>query len=167
MSRLDNGPAVARDMLAKIGVRLAFEPQMPGTRLDGAAIRCDGMVIIGMTLRHDRLDNFWFTLCHELAHLVLHLKDDGCRVFMDDLEADDPTGDERKADRLAQDALLPKAKWAKFKEQTSGTRAEIVSFALSQRLHPAIIAGRWRRETGNYRLFNDLLGRGKVRSLFS
>ena len=120
-----------------------------------------------MTLRHDRLDNFWFTLCHELAHLVLHLKDDGCRVFMDDLEADDPTGDERKADRLAQDALLPKAKWAKFKEQTSGTRAEIVSFALSQRLHPAIIAGRWRRETGNYRLFNDLLGRGKVRSLFS
>jgi len=166
LSRLDNGPAVARDMLAKIGVRLVFEPQLPGTKLDGAAIRSDdGLIIIGMTLRHDRLDNYWFTLCHELAHLVLHLKQDGCRVFMDDLEADNPDSEEREADRLAQEALVPKARWTPFKERARGTRSEIVSFALSQRLHPAIIAGRWRRETGNYRVFGDLLGRGKVRQL--
>lgn len=47
---------------------------MKGTLLDGAALKdVDGQPIIGMTLRHDRLDNFWFTLLHELAHLWKHV----------------------------------------------------------------------------------------------
>jgi HTH-type transcriptional regulator/antitoxin HigA len=38
-------------------------------------------------LRFDRLDNFWFCLAHELAHVALHLgkRDIGC--FLDDLES--------------------------------------------------------------------------------
>jgi HTH-type transcriptional regulator/antitoxin HigA len=34
------------------------------------------------------------------------------------------------------------------------------------RIHPAIIAGRLRRETGNYKLLGDLVGQGEVRALF-
>ena len=32
--------------------------------------------IVALTLRHDRLDNFWYCLCHELAHVDKHLNDD-------------------------------------------------------------------------------------------
>ena len=39
-----------------------------------------------MTLRRDRIDNFWFTLLHELAHVgCFHLADDKSFIF-DDLE---------------------------------------------------------------------------------
>jgi HTH-type transcriptional regulator / antitoxin HigA len=33
-------------------------------------------------------------------------------------------------------------------------------------IHPAIIAGRWRKEKDNYRKFSDLVGYGKVREMF-
>lgn len=167
MSVLDNGPAVARAMLAKVGIRLVFEPALPKTHLDGAAIRCDdGTVIIALTLRHDRLDNFWFTLCHELAHVVLHLQGDGCMVVVDDLEAaGDRSSEERQADQLAMDAILPEKRWSAFMKRKPHSRGDIVTFAGEERLHPAIIAGRYRKETGSYKLFTDLTGQGRVRSV--
>jgi HTH-type transcriptional regulator/antitoxin HigA len=164
LSALDDGPVVARDMLATAGVRLVCEPQLPHTHLDGAAIRCpDGSPMVALTLRHDRLDNFWFTLCHELAHLVLHLRGDGCEAFMDDLEAEDRNQQELDADRLGAEALVPPDLWAAFRRRATVTQADVRAFARSLRLHPAIVAGRWRRETGNYRVFSGLIGRGQVR----
>lgn len=167
LSVLDNGPVVARAMLAKVGIRLVFEPALPKTHLDGAAIRCDdGTVIVALTLRHDRLDNFWFTLCHELAHVVLDLPVDGCTVIVDDFEAaGDRSAKERQADQLAMDAVLPGKRWNGFLKRKPLSRADVVAFAGEERLHPAIIAGRYRKETGNYKLFADLVGQGKVRSM--
>lgn len=49
---------VAKELLAKSGISMVIEPHLPKTHLDGAAMLvADG----GLTLRHDRLDNFWFT----------------------------------------------------------------------------------------------------------
>ena len=57
---------------ASISVCLAH---MPRTHLDGAALQlADGTPVIGLTLRYDRLDNFWFCLLHELAHIGRHLR---------------------------------------------------------------------------------------------
>ena len=41
--------------------------------------------MIGLTLRYDRIDNFWFTLLHELAHVGLHLGEGDRDAFVDDL----------------------------------------------------------------------------------
>jgi HTH-type transcriptional regulator / antitoxin HigA len=164
LSVLDDGPVVAREVLAKAGVRLVCERQLPHTHLDGAAIRCpDGTPIVALTLRYDRLDNFWFTLCHELAHLVLHLREDGIQAFMDDLEAKDRNQQELDADRFAAEALIPSDQWEAFRGRRAVTQAGVHAFARSLRLHPAIIAGRWRKETGNYRVFPSLIGHGQVR----
>ena len=166
LSPLENGPLVARDMLSKLGIRLVFEPPMPHTHLDGAAIRgSDGSMLIAMTLRHDRLDNFWFTLVHELAHLALHLKDEEGKVFMDDLEAEDRDQDELAADRLTLKAMMPEKAWQRFKSNPAISKTDLIAFAAVHRLHPSIPAGRLRRERGDYRLFHDLVGFGKVRSL--
>lgn len=113
LSVLDDGPLVARQMLAKAGVTVVVERQLPATRLDGAAVRCaDGRAIIGLTLRYDRLDHFWFTLCHELAHLTLHLGGGDCSAILDDLESEQRSDAERGADDLAADALIPASRWA-------------------------------------------------------
>ena len=62
------GPVKARELLASKGVTLIIERHLPGTYLDGAAMLAEnGNPVIGLTLRHDRLDNFWFVLFHELS----------------------------------------------------------------------------------------------------
>jgi hypothetical protein len=42
--------------------------------------------IVALTLRHDRLDNFWFTLFHEIGHLKLHIGEATLIAIFDDTE---------------------------------------------------------------------------------
>ena len=83
LSYLDNGPLLAREYLLKSGIHFVIEPHLSHTHLDGAALKMpDGSPLVALTLRHDRLDNFWFTLCHELAHIALHFDGEECEVFL-------------------------------------------------------------------------------------
>lgn len=160
LSVLDSGPAAARDYLAKHGIALVVEPHLPHTYLDGAAILGDRPVI-GLTLRYDRLDNFWFTLVHELAHVALHGGD--ASAFYDDLEAaSDPDPKELEADRLAAAALIPESAWLEWEATTPHSSASIEAFAQSIRVHPSIVAGRLRHETGDFRSFSRLLGHAQA-----
>jgi HTH-type transcriptional regulator/antitoxin HigA len=122
---------------------------------------------VALTLRYDRLDHFWFTLCHELAHVALHLQRDQGGAFVDDLEAPDDSVREREADRVAADAMIPEAQWKSFRGRGTPSREDVMDFAASLRVHPAIVAGRIRKETKNYRLFSGLIGNRKVRVLFA
>ena len=162
LSVLDNGPAAARDYLAKHGIALVVEPHLPRTYLDGAAVFGDRPVI-GLTLRYDRLDNFWFTLMHELAHVALH-DDDAAGAFYDDLEAaSEPDTKELEADRLAADALIPEAEWPAWEATPPHSSASLEAFARSVRVHPSIVAGRLRHDTGDFRSFSRLLGHGRAK----
>ena len=68
------GPRLAREFLAKHGIHLICVERLPRIHLDGAVLQLpDGTPVIGMTLRYDRLDNFWFCLLHELAHIGRHM----------------------------------------------------------------------------------------------
>ena len=111
------GPRLAQDFLAKHGIHLVCVEHLPRTHLDGAVLQlADGTPVIGMTLRYDRLDNFWFCLLHELAHIGRHM--DGKRevAFIDDLSLRDVEGVRRdpkdvEADEWALEALIPDAAW--------------------------------------------------------
>jgi HTH-type transcriptional regulator / antitoxin HigA len=168
LSPLDNGPVVALDILAKTGIRVVIEPQMPRTYLDGAAIRSNGSApILALTLRYDRLDNFWFTLCHELAHVALHLQGEQGGSFVDDLDVTDESPPERQADNAAARAMVGESEWKTFRQRVTPSRDEVIRFAASMRVHPAIIAGRYRKETKNFRIFSDLVGHRRVRAMFA
>ena len=161
LSVLDNGPAAARDYLVKHGIALVVEPHFPRTYLDGAAIFGGGPVV-GLTLRYDRLDNFWFTLMHELAHLALHA-DAGADAYYDDLEASsEPDSRESEADALAAEALIPATAWGEWKSKRPHSTADVLAFARSARVHPAVVAGRLRHETGDFRTFGRMLGNGRA-----
>lgn len=152
--------------LGEMGVVLVTLDHLPGTFLDGAAIcRGDGAPVIALTLRHDRLDNFWFTLLHELAHVSCHLKGDTA-VIVDDLEVTGIDGIEAEADEFARDALLPRGMWAS-RSGPDMTTEDVLEVAADANVHPAIVAGRWRWEYGDYRRFSRLLGRGEVRQAFA
>jgi HTH-type transcriptional regulator/antitoxin HigA len=167
LSFLKEGPLLAREFLQKNGIRFVVEPHLPKTHLDGAALRLpDGSPVAALTLRYDRIDNFWFTLCHELAHLALHQGEDGWEVFLDDLEARDENDIEGEADRWAAEALIPEEVWRASGLNTSPTGSNVLRFAERYRIHPAIPAGRIRREQRNYRLLSKLVGNRQVRKLF-
>ena len=60
----------ATKFLAKHGVHLVCLEHLPRTNLDGAALQLpDSTPVVGLRLRYDRLDNFWFCLPHELTHI--------------------------------------------------------------------------------------------------
>ncbi|HJW75934.1 MAG TPA: ImmA/IrrE family metallo-endopeptidase [Thermoleophilia bacterium] len=166
LSVLDNGPVAARDYLVKHGIALVAEPHFPRTYLDGAAIFGDGPVI-GLTLRYDRLDNFWFTLMHELAHVALHT-DAGIGAYYDDLDASsEPDSRESEADTLAADALIPRTAWVEWERRAPHSTADVEEFARSIRVHPAVVAGRLRHETGDFRTFSRMHGGGGVLQLLA
>ena len=168
LSYFDNGPLLAKEFLLKNGIHFIVEPHLKGTHLDGAVMFLPNRSpLVALTLRYDRLDNFWFTLCHELAHLALHLGKDDWELFYDDLDCNDKNDIESKADAWATDALIPAAKWHDFKAIDHCTAVTIKDFAEKLRIHPAILAGRVRREQSDYSLFTKLLGNGTIRHLFS
>lgn len=167
LSYLDAGPQLAREYLNKCGIHMIVERHLPKTRLDGAAIRLpDGSPLVALTLRYDRLDHFWFTLFHELAHVALHLDKTDIDVFFDDLTDASKSKYEREADDFATDALIANATWRSSKLSIASSPQEIIAFAGKLGISPAIPAGRLRFESKDYTTFSSLVGNGKVRSMF-
>lgn len=150
---------MAREQLASVGVTLLTERHLPKTYLDGATFMMDdGCPVIGLTLRYDRWDNFWFTLLHEVGHLRLHLKTAG-DCFMDNTdESPEEVEHEQEANAFAADKLIPQKLWNTARKRLCSTRDEkdVNAFSRVNFLSPDIVAGRIRRETGDYARFRSI-----------
>ncbi|NVO99455.1 ImmA/IrrE family metallo-endopeptidase [Photobacterium damselae subsp. damselae] len=161
------GPKLAVEYLEKHGICVVIEPALKGTSVDGAALKdLDGRPIVALSLRLDRLDNFWFTLLHEVVHVWKHIELD--QTFVDDLEHGSDTTDkyEAEANRIARDTLIPRAVWKRSQAYLNPNSKNIEELSRTLRIHPSIIAGRLRRETGKYNQFTNLVGQGEVRKHF-
>lgn len=166
LSWFDKGPLLAVEFLEKSGIKVVIEPSLKGTLLDGAALKdIDGTPIVALTLRYDRIDYFWFTLLHEVAHIWKHVSNE--EAFLDDLDASSEDRREAEANRLAREAFIPRVHWRRSEAYLSPSKETIEKFAKELKIHPAIIAGRIRKESGNYGMFTDLLGQNQVRHLFN
>lgn len=165
LTRQEDGPKLARDLLAGKGIVLIVERHLPGSYLDGAAMLSDGEIpVVGLTLRHDRLDNFWFVLMHELGHVFLHLFD-GLRFdFFDEESSDNGDAIEAEADKFALDALIPEELWDECLSRFALSEEAVRIDAETIGIDPSIIAGRIRKERDNYTILSDLVGLGQVSS---
>ena len=166
LSWFDEGPKLAVQYLEKHGVKVVIVPALKGMALDGAALldKTDTPVI-ALTLKENRLDNFWFTLLHETVHVWKHI----CKgsAFVDDLERTTEDKIEAEANRIARDTFIPRTVWKRSEAYLAPNAVNIDSLARDLKIHPSIIAGRVRRETGNYKMFSDLVGFGEVQKHFS
>ncbi len=169
LSWSEDGPKLAREYLQKHGIHFICLAHLPKTHLDGAALQLkSGTPVIGLTLRYDRLDNFWFCLLHELAHVGRHMIGKTTDPFVDDLSLRDVKGarrdpKEEEADKWAEEGLIPSDVWDTSRVKDDASPLAVVELAQRLSIHPAIIAGRIRHETRNYRLLSHFVGSGSVR----
>jgi len=152
LSIYDDGPLRAQKMLEDNGIVLVVTPHLPKTRVDGVTILDDKKKpVVGLSLRFDRIDNFWFTLLHELAHVSLHLNKDS--IFFDELEDGlgiDINDTETEADFMAQEAIIPAAKWEISPAKIIPSPMAAQSLANELGIHVAVVAGYIRYKHQNY-----------------
>ncbi|HDY68840.1 MAG TPA: ImmA/IrrE family metallo-endopeptidase [Candidatus Scalindua sp.] len=169
LSAKEKSPILAQEHLKKYGIILVIEPHFSKTYLDGATILIiKDNPVIGLTLRYDRLDNFWFTLMHELGHIALHF-DSGISLFYDEIEGIktiDLDEKEREADTLAEEALLPKAKWEISPARLVPSSMAANSLAQELGVHVAIIAGQIRHKGSKYIYLTKIVNKAKVKKYF-
>ena len=131
-------------VLADAGIRLVLLEHLPKTKIDGVMIWLDETSpVIALSLRMDRVDNFWFTLLHELSHVRHH--DEGNEVDSDitAVDRDGLAETERRANRDAADALVPAEKIESFiaRKKPYFYRKDVLGFAGRMGVHPGIVVG--------------------------
>lgn len=165
LSAFSNGPALAKEFLAQHGIAMIVEEKL-STGLDGAAMMCREIPVVALTIRYDRLDNFWFVLMHELVHLFKHV-DTTTDSFFDDLDSDDQADPrEIEADQLAGELLIPQKDWEHSPARTVRSAVTATHLAQQLKIHPAIVAGRIRKTYKDYRVLSGMVGQGEVRKHF-
>ncbi|HLZ00958.1 MAG TPA: ImmA/IrrE family metallo-endopeptidase [Bradyrhizobium sp.] len=168
LSTHSDGPLRATKMLSGLGVCVTVLPPLPGTFLDGAAmVSAYGVPVIGLTLRFDRVDSFWFTLLHEVAHIALHYDFlmQNREPFIDDMEIRSDDMQEREADEFARKSLIPDHFLGQVEWSAASSHDDLVAVATRARVHVAIVAGRWQRDHQNYKKFSRLIERDTLRPM--
>jgi HTH-type transcriptional regulator / antitoxin HigA len=134
------------ELLRRLGIYFVIVPHLSKTYLDGATFWLDQNPVIALTLRYDRIDAFWFTLMHELGHIVAGHQGS----YLDDMDNLAVNQEEEEANQLAADWLIPPEHLPVFLAQPHrvvASRSAIEQFAMTQKRHPGIILGRLHRLT--------------------
>ena len=173
LDALKSAPEEARKVpriLAESGIRFVIVESLPSAKIDGVCFWLnEKSPVIGMSLRHDRIDNFWFVLRHELEHvLCLHART--AMILDAELEGEragtgaEVSKDERIANQAAADFCVPRTRIEGFIARKAPLFAErdIIGFARTIHVHPGIVAGQLQHLTGRYDLFRKHLV--KIRS---
>ncbi|GBU19889.1 MULTISPECIES: ImmA/IrrE family metallo-endopeptidase [Methylobacteriaceae] len=125
-----------RAMLGSVGVALSVVRAPDGCRASGAArMLSPTKAMVLMSFRHRSDDHFWFTLFHELGHLLLHAG----ATFVD---GEGTTADEheREANEFARDCIIPASRRAEF-EVLRPDRTAVLRFSVSVGIAAGIIVG--------------------------
>ncbi len=149
-------------ILADCGVRFVVVEHVPSSKIDGVCFWLDETSpVIGMSLRLDRIDNFWFVLRHEIEHVLSGDGRDEAVVDSDTLvaeQAEAPLG-ELRANSAAANFCVPSGEMADFVSRNRPLFGElrVLNFAQRMGVHPGLVVGQLQRRTGNYKLFRKHL----------
>jgi HTH-type transcriptional regulator/antitoxin HigA len=158
-------------ILAEAGIRFVVVESLPSAKIDGVCFWLNGeSPVIGMSMRRDTIDNFWFVLRHELEH-VGKLHGQVAAMLDADLEGeragvgDGITEEERVANEAAAEFCVPQKSLTAFVARKAPFFAErdIIGFARTHKLHPGLVAGQLQHRTGRYDLFRS--HQVKIRSI--
>lgn len=126
-----------RARLASCGVALVICPHFPKTSAHGATFRMGGSkAVLMITVRGAWADVFWFSLFHELGHILLH----GSTAVIVENGVDDER--EQEADEFAGNLLIPKKEYARFIEREYFRKEDVRAFAGEIGVHPGVVVGR-------------------------
>jgi HTH-type transcriptional regulator/antitoxin HigA len=157
-------------ILMECGVRFVIVESLTSAKIDGVCFWLnERSPVIAMSLRYDRIDNFWFVLRHEIEH-VLRMHGTMLDVELEGDRAGTGEGvaeEERVANSAAQEFCVPASQMEAFVARKAPFFAErdLIAFARILKVHPGIVAGQLQRKTGRYDRFRDHLV--KIRSIIS
>lgn len=139
------------EILTSCGVRFVIVEKLANCKIDGVCTWLDDSPVIGMTTRHNRLDNFWFVLIHEIGHVLAGDGRDGNEII--DADLDDPYAKavydsdikerEDAADLVAKNFAFSHDKLLAFYKRKAPYiyERDVVGFAGLNEVHPAIVVG--------------------------
>jgi HTH-type transcriptional regulator / antitoxin HigA len=145
-----------KEILNKYGIKFIVLERFKQSPIDGYAFWSNENPTIVVTMRKKQLDNFAFTVMHELGHVFTHLITDKNSDFLDiEYPNSSVSNKEQEAHRFARQCFLQDAIWKDFFNQNpkfnySSTEQAIVQLANKEKIHPSIIFGRYCFETDNF-----------------
>lgn len=137
-----------KKLLLDCGIALVFLPHIGGSFLHGATFFDKNKIVMGLTVRGKDADKFWFSLFHEIGHILFgHLnQDDGTTEE-----------DEEAADKFARDTLIAEKDFKFFIQTKHFTKRSIIDFAKRIGISPGIVVGRLQKESYiQFSWYNDL-----------
>ena len=147
-------------ILEECGIKFVVVEVLPGSNIDGACLWLDKQSpVIGMTLRYDRIDNFWFVLRHEIEHI---LNRDAMNEPIIDEELNPTIADASKEELLANRAgagfCVPTREMDSFYVRKSPyfSRRNVLAFAKRVQVHPGLVAGQLQFRMKKYNLLRNL-----------
>lgn len=148
-------------MLNKYGIKFVIEENLDKTPVDGYSFWDGDNPTIAVSLRYKRLDNFAFTIMHELGHIVKHIKKSCQQDFIDVIRQDVEEAKEVEANNFAIKALQANAPFEDLFRQWERSpftaKWFILSAAQTYRISPSIITGLFQHHCGTYSACRDLL----------
>ncbi len=138
----ENGVRDVQKTCAESGVHCVFVQALPKSHVDGAAFTLSGRPVIALSLRYQQLDRFWFTLFHELAHIVFGHTDVLCEEINAEHDKEAIDEQEQQANQWASERLIPPNTFQDFTTIGEFSRGAIEQFAAKIARHPAIVLGR-------------------------
>lgn len=132
------------DIVRSYGIAVVLLPHLPRCPVDGVAAYNAGHPYLGLSLRHGKLDQFWFTVFHELAHI--EKQHDAVSIDVDVFKSGETNANEEEANRIARDNLIENEAYLKFLRLGKTDIASINRFAYLHNIHPSILLGRLKFE---------------------
>ncbi len=143
-------------ILAECGVRFVVVEKLPHADIDGVCFWLEDQPVIGLSMRRDKIDNFWFVLRHEIEHVLKgHGKE---KEIIDDLDGERAGTDtalpeeERQANSAAANFCVPADKMDSFmiRKRPFYYEKDVIAFARVVSRHPGIVVGQMQNRLKNY-----------------
>ena len=126
-----------KQILAECGIALVFLPHLKGSFLQGASFMEGNKIVVGLTTRGKDADKFWFSLFHELAHIILgHIGQSGGTT----------ENDEEAADAWARDTLISRESFDEFQKNGDYSVEGVSNFARRIGVAAGIVVERLQNE---------------------
>lgn len=136
-----NGVEIFLNDITNAGVKFIVLHHLPKTYIDGASFYSNKNPVIIYSQRFDRIDNFWFTIAHEIAHILLHFNEPKT-FFIDCFDSDySENYKEKEADNYAEKVLLTKQIMTCFKERSRITDKHLTFVSDLLEISEAVIIG--------------------------
>ena len=137
-----------QEIMSSCGIAIIFLPHIGGSFLHGASFVDNNHIVMGLTVRGKDADKFWFSLFHEVYH-----------ILAGDINNNEPKSPEQEeaCDLFAQNTLIPKNEFEAFIARQNFTKSSIINFANSINIDVGIVIGRLQKECYiKFSVFNDL-----------